>query len=125
MASQRQDTLGKIKQIESSMKEIYSVIENKNILHKNKLVYDMYCNNKNDKDFYEEYKAEIIAYETALKAIKKTNYSTLDINPLSDKYIALKGEKNELMDKYSYQNSIIYDLQNLKKNTDKYIENER
>lgn len=54
MASQRQDTLGKIKQIESSMKEIYSVIENKNILHKNKLVYDMYCNNKNEreKNFY-------------------------------------------------------------------------
>ena len=49
MASQRQDTLGKIKQIESSMKEIYSVIENKNILHKNKLVYDMYCNNKNER----------------------------------------------------------------------------
>ena len=50
MASQRQDTLGKIKQIESSMKEIYSVIENKNILHKNKLVYDMYCNNKNERE---------------------------------------------------------------------------
>ena len=64
-------------------------------------------------------------YETALNAIKKTNYSTLDINALSDKYIVLKEEKNELMDKYSYQNSIIYDLQNLKKNTDKYIENER
>ena len=50
MASQRQDTLGKIKQIESSMREIYSVIENKNILHKNKLVYDMYCNNKNERE---------------------------------------------------------------------------
>lgn len=50
MASQRQDTLGKIKQIESSMKEIYSVIEKKNILHKNKLVYDMYCNNKNERE---------------------------------------------------------------------------
>ena len=50
MASQRQDTLGKIKQIESSMKEIYSVIENKNILHKNKLVYDMHCNNKNERE---------------------------------------------------------------------------
>ena len=64
-------------------------------------------------------------YETALNAIKKTNYSTLDINTLSDKYMDLKEEKNELMDKYSYQNSIICDLQNLKKNTDNYIENER
>ena len=107
------------------MKEIYSIIENKNILKKNKLVYDMYRNNKNDKNFYEEYNAEIIAYETALKVIKKSDYGNLDINTLSDKYMALKEEKNELMDKYSYQNSIIYDLQNLKKNTDKYIENER
>ena len=125
MASQRQNTLNNIKQIESSMKEIYSVIESKNILKKNKLVYDMYKKNKDDKNFYEEYKAEIITYETALKGIKNSNYGNLDINALSDKYMALKEEKKELMDKYSYQNSIIYDLQNLKKNTDKYIENER
>lgn len=38
MASQRQNILNNIKQIESSMKGIYSVIESKNILKKNKLV---------------------------------------------------------------------------------------
>ncbi|MGP1434850.1 MAG: relaxase/mobilization nuclease domain-containing protein [Catonella sp.] len=125
MASQRQNILNNIKQIESSMKGIYSVIESKNILKKNKLVYDMYKKNKDDKNFYEEYKAEIIAYETALKAIKNSNYGSLNINTLSDKYMSLKDQKGELMDKYSTENSTIYDLQNLKKNTDKYIENER
>ena len=124
-ASQRQDTLNKIKEIESYMKEIYLAIESKNALNKNKLVYDMYTANKDDKDFYEEYKAEIITYETALNTIKKSDYDNLDINTLADKYMALKEEKGELMGKYSTQNTTMYDLQNLKKNTDKYIENER
>ena len=124
-AAQRQHTLRKIKQIEHSMKDIYSLIEYKNTLNKNKLVYDMYRKNKDDKNFYEEYNAEIIAYETALKAIKSSDYGNLDINTLSDKYTALKEEKGELMDKYATANSTIYDLQNLKKNTDKYIKNER
>lgn len=125
IASQRQDTLNKIKQIERSVKDIYSAIESKNTLNKNKLVYDIFRDNKDDKDFYEEYKAEIIAYETALNAIKKSDYNNLDINTLSDKYMALKEKKGELMEKYSTQNTTIYYLQNLKKNTDKYIENER
>lgn len=103
------------------MKDIYAGIESKNTLNKNKLVYDIFRDNKDDKDFYEEYKAEIIAYETALNALKKSDYDNLDIK----KYKALESDKDELMEKYSTQNTTIYYLQNLKKNTDKYIENER
>ena len=125
IASQRQNLLNEIKDTEKAMKDIYSAIESKNTLKKNKLVYDMYTANKDDKDFYEEYKAEIIAYETALNTIKKSDYDNLDINTLSDKYVDLKEEKGELMGKYSTQNTTIYYLQNLKKNTNKYIENER
>ena len=62
------------------MKDIYAAIESKNTLNKNKLVYDIFRDNKDDKDFYEEYKAEIIAYETALNAIKKSDYDNLYIN---------------------------------------------
>ena len=124
-ATQRQNTLNKIKQVENSMRDIYSAIENKNILKKNKLVYDMYIKNKSDKDFYEEYKAEIIAYKSALNALKKSDCGNLDISTLSDKYMDLKKEKGELMDTYTTENSTIYALQNLKINADKYMENER
>ena len=123
IALQRQSILNEIKQIEISMKEIYSVIENKNTLKKNKLVYDMYTANKDDKDFYEEYKAEIIAYETALNALKKSKYDNLDINTISEKYKALESYKEKPMEKYSTQNTTMYDLQNLNKNTDKFIIN--
>lgn len=85
----------------------------------------MYIKNKSDKDFYEEYKAEIIAYKSALNALKKSDYGNLDISTLSDKYMALKEEKGELMAKYTTENSTIYALQNLKINADKYMENER
>lgn len=42
---------------------------------------------------------------------------------LSTVYFA--SVNGELMEKYSTQNTTIYDFKNLKKNTDKYIENER
>lgn len=124
-ATHRQNTSSKIKQIEHTMNDISSVMEHKNTLQKNKLVYDMYLNNKEDTDFYEEYKAEITAYKSALGAVKTSDYAKINIKTLTEKYAALEEEKQALMDEYTSENSAIYDLQNLKKNADKYIENER
>lgn len=122
-ASKRQDTLGKIKQIESSMKEIYSAIENKNTISKNQLIYDMYRKDKENKAFYEEYKPQIIAYEMAMKGIENSKHKLLSIQNLSDKYMLLEQEKATLMEKYSSQNSMLHSLQQAKKNTDLYLDN--
>ena len=83
VASDRQQLLDNIKQIEKEMKSIYSVIENKNIVFNNQFIYDMYIKDNEDTNFYEEYKSQIIAYEAAIKAIKNSKYQTLNIQNLS------------------------------------------
>ena len=122
-ASKRQDTLGKIKQIESSMKEIYSAIEDKNTVSKNQLIYDMYRKDKKNKAFYEEYKPQIIAYKMAMKNLKNSKQQPLSIQNLSDKYMLLEQEKATLTEEYSSQNSMLHSLQQAKKNTDLYLDN--
>jgi len=123
VASDRQQLLDNIKQIEKEMKSIYSVIENKNIVFNNQFIYDMYIKDNEDTDFYEEYKSQIIAYEAAIKVIKNSKYQTLNIQNLSDKYIVLEQEKTALMQEYSSQNSMLHKLQQAKKNTDLYLDN--
>ena len=123
VASDRQQSLDNIKQIEKEMKSIYSVIENKNIVFNNQFIYDMYIKDNEDTDFYEEYKSQIIAYEAAIKVIKNSKYQTLNIQNLSDKYIVLEQEKTALMQEYSSQNSMLHKLQQAKKNTDLYLDN--
>ena len=123
VASDRQQSLDHIKQIEKEMKSIYSVIENKNIVFNNQFIYDMYIKDNEDTDFYEEYKSQIIAYEAAIKVIKNSKYQTLNIQNLSDKYIVLEQEKTALMQEYSSQNSMLHKLQQAKKNTDLYLDN--
>ena len=122
-ASDRQQLLDRIKQAEKEMKSIYSVIENKNTLSKNQLIYDMYIEDKENIAFYEEYKPQIIAYEIALKELEKSGYRTLSIPELSDKYAVLEQKKLSLMEKYAYQNFMLHDLQQAKKNTDIYLNN--
>ena len=122
-ASDRQQLLDRIKQAEKEMKSIYSVIENKNTLSKNQLIYDMYIEDKENIAFYEEYKPQIIAYEIALKKLEKSGYRTLSIPELSDKYAVLEQKKLSLMEKYAYQNFMLHDLQQAKKNTDIYLNN--
>lgn len=58
--------------IVEKIKSIYSVIENKNIISANQLIYDMYMKDNEDTNFYEEYKSQIIAYETAMKSLKNS-----------------------------------------------------
>ena len=123
VASNRQQLLNKIKQSEQEMKLIYSAIESKNAVSKNQLIYDMYMEDKENIAFYEEYKPQIIAYEIALKELKKSKYHTLSITDLSGKYAALEREKFKLMEEYASQNSMLYELQQAKKNTDIYLDN--
>ena len=87
-----------------------------------------FCFQKNRKDkenkaFYEEYKSQIIAYETAMKSLKNSKHQTLSIKNLSDNYMLLEQEKATLMEKYSSQNSMLHSLQQAKKNTDLYLDN--
>lgn len=123
LALDRQKILDQIKQTEKEMQSIYSAIENKNTLSKNQLVYDMYLENKKDAVLYEEYKPQIIAYEMALKELKKSEYYTSNIKILVDKYSTLDQAKASFMKEYTAKNSMLHKLQQAKKNTDLYLDN--
>ena len=124
IASNRQKILNKIKKIEKEMKGLYSAIEYQHTLSQTKLVYDMYLENIEDAAFYEEYKPQIIAYEMALKELEKSEYQVADIQALGDQYAVLEREKNMLMKEYAAENSMLHELQQAKKNTDVYLDNQ-
>ena len=123
-AVNRQEILNKIKDVEKVMSEIYTVIEDINTIKINKVIYKTYKENTNDKDFYSEYKPQIIAYEKAINTLEKCQYKNLSIKELSKLYDEYKNKKDILMDDYANENILINELTQLRKNTDKYIYNE-
>ena len=123
-AINRQKTLDKIKDIEKDLNEIYTAIEALNTLQINKSIYEIYKSNSKDKEFYAEYKTQIITYEKSITTLDKNKYKNLNIQELSNIYDEYKSKKDILMKDYSNKNTLIHDLTQLRKNTDKYIDNE-
>ncbi|VYT78766.1 relaxase/mobilization nuclease domain-containing protein [Peptoniphilus gorbachii] len=123
-AINRQKTLNEIKNIEKDLNEIYTAIEALNTLQINKSIYEIYKSNSKDKEFYAEYRTQIITYEKSLTTLDKTKYKNLSIKELSNIYDEYKSKKDILMVEYSNKNILIYELTQLRKNTDKYINNE-
>lgn len=123
-AVNRQEILNKIKDVEKVMSEIYTVIEDINTIKINKVIYKTYKENTNDKDFYSEYKPQIITYEKAINTLEKCQYKNPSIKELSKLYDEYKNKKDILMDDYANENILINELTQLRKNTDKYIYNE-
>ena len=123
-AINRQKTLNEIKNIEKDLNEIYTAIEALNTLQINKSIYEIYKSNSKDKEFYTEYRTQIITYEKSLTTLDKNKYKNLSIKELSNIYDEYKSKKDILMKDYSNKNTLIYELTQLRKNTDKYINNE-
>lgn len=123
-AINRQKTLNKIKDIEKDLNEIYTAIEALNTLNLNKSIYEIYKSNSKDKEFYAEYKTQIITYEKSITTLDKNKYKNLSIKELSNIYDEYKSKKDVLMVEYSNKNILIHDLTKLRGNTNKYIDNE-
>ena len=123
-AINRQKTLDKIKDIEKNLNEIYTAIEALNTLNLNKSIYEIYKSNSKDKEFYVEYKTQIITYEKSITTLDKNKYKNLSIKELSNIYDEYKSKKDILMKDYSNKNTLIYELTQLRKNTNKYLNNE-
>lgn len=106
------------------MNEIYTAIEALNTLKINKSIYEVYKSNSKDKEFYTEYKTQIITYEKSITTLDKNKYKNLNIQELSNIYDEYKSKKDVLMVEYFNKNNLIYNLAQLRENTDKYIDNE-
>ncbi len=108
----------------ADLNEIYTAIEALNTLQINKSIYEIYKSNSKDKEFYAEYKTQIITYEKSLTTLDKNKYKNLSIKELSNIYDEYKSKKDILMKDYSNKNTLIYELTQLRKNTNKYLNNE-
>ncbi|MDO5755012.1 MAG: hypothetical protein Q4P28_02130 [Tissierellia bacterium] len=97
--------LNRIKDIEKVMSEFYTTIKDSNTMKMNKLIYDIYKENPEDKDFYSEYKAEIISYEKAMIAFEKSKYKKISVRELSNIYEEYKNKKDVLMNDYTNKNT--------------------
>ena len=121
IADERQGLQDKIKSIDKEMQELSATMEQVYTVKKYREYYKEHKANTSDKGFFEEYKSQIMLYETALSELKKS-YSKLpnskDILAELDK---LQEKKNTLMQEYSSSKSDMNELYKIRKNYGIYM----
>ena len=109
-ADERQNLQDKIKVIDKEMQELSATMEQVYIVKKYREYYKEYKANPSDKAFFEEHKAEIARYETALAKLKKSYSKLPDSKDILDKLDKLQEKKNTLMQEYSSTKSTMDEL---------------
>ena len=94
-------------------------------VNKYRQVYQEYKKNPGDKDFAREHKAEILLYENALEALKKSYSKMPNSKQLFEKLEDLNQKKNTLIQEYSSAKSEMNELYQIQKNYEQYIEKNR
>lgn len=72
-ADERQNSQDQIKEIEKEMQELSATMEQVYTVKKYLEYYKEHKANPSDKAFFEEYKSQIVQYETALSELKKSH----------------------------------------------------
>ena len=121
VADERQNLQDKIKIIDKEMQELSTTMEKVHTVKKYKQYYMEYKANPSDKAFFEEHKAEITRYETALAKLKKSYSKLPDSKGILDKLDKLQEKKNTLMQEYSSSKSDMKELYQIRKNYEKYM----
>ena len=120
-AEERQGLQDKIKEIDKDMQLLSDTMEQVHTVKKYRAYYKEYKANPSDKAFFEEHKAEITRYETALAKLKKSYSKLPDSKDILDKLDKLQEKKNTLMQKYSSSKSTMDELYQIRKNYGIYM----
>ncbi|HFH7269222.1 TPA: relaxase/mobilization nuclease domain-containing protein [Streptococcus agalactiae] len=120
-AEERQALQDKIKEIDKDMQLLSDTMEQIHTVKKCRAYYKEYKANLSDKAFYEEHKAEITRYETALTKLKKSYSKLPDSKDILDKLDKLQEKKNTLMQEYSSTKSTMDELYQIRKNYGIYM----
>ncbi|HHV5888220.1 TPA: relaxase/mobilization nuclease domain-containing protein [Streptococcus agalactiae] len=123
-AEERQSLQDKIKEIDKAMQLLSDTMEQVHTVKKYRVYYKEYKANPSDKAFFEEHKAEITRYETALAKLKKSYSKLPDSKDILDKLDKLQEKKNTLMQKYSSTKSTMDELYQIRKNYGIYMNKE-
>ena len=120
-ADERQNIQEKIKTIDEEMQELSATMEKVHTVKKYRTCYKEYKANPSDKVFFEEYKAEITRYETALATLKKSYSKLPNSKDILTKLDKLREKKNTLMQEYSSTKSAMDELCQIRKNYGIYM----
>lgn len=121
-ATERQNILTEIKNVEIEMDDIKEVVEDLHILKIYKKTYDAYHSDPNDKHFYETYKYQITLYEKAYKNLLENDLINYNIYYLSEKFKKLSLDKYKKMEDYERLTDKINKCYSLKKTIEQYQE---
>ena len=120
-AEERQALQDKIKEIDKDMQLLSDTMEQVHTVKKYRAYYKEYKANPSDKAFFEEHKAEITRYETALEKLKKSYSKLPDSKGILDKLDTLQEKKNTIIQEYSSSKSTMNELYQIRKNYGIYM----
>ena len=124
-ADKRQSLQEKIKKLEKKIETLSMSMEQVHTVNKYRQVYQEYKKNPDDKDFAREHKSEILLYENALEALKKSYSKMPNSKQLFEKLEDLSNKKNTLMQEYSSAKSEMNELYQIRKNYEEYMGKKR
>ena len=120
MAEERQGLQDKIKSIDKEMQELSATMEQVYTVKKYREYYKEHKANPSDA-FFEEYKSQIVLYETALSELKKSHSKLPNSKDILDRLDNLQEKKNTLMKEYSSSKSTMDELYQIRKNYGIYM----
>lgn len=94
-------------------------------VNKYRQVYQEYKKNPGEKDFAREHKAEILLYENALEALKKSYSKMPNSKQIIEELEKWQIKKNTLIQEYSSAKSEMNELYQIRKNYEEYMGKER
>lgn len=124
-ADKRQSLQEKIKKLEEKIETLSLSMEQVHTVNKYRQIYQEYKKNPMDKAFAGEHKAEILLYENALEALKKSYSKMPNSKQLFEKLEDLNQKKNTLMQEYSSAKTKMSELYQIRKNYEEYMGKER
>ena len=120
-ADKRQSLQEKIKKLEKKIDTLSMSMEQTHNVNKYRQVYQEYKKNPGDKDFAREHKAEILLYENALEALKKSYSKMPNSKQIFEELEKSNKKKNTLMQEYSSAKTEMIELYQIRKNYEQYM----
>lgn len=124
-ADKRQNLQEKIKKLEGKIETLSRSMEQVHTVNKYRQIYQEYKKNPGDKDFVREHKPEILLYENALEALKKSYSKMPNSKQIFEELEKSNKKKNTLMQEYSSAKTEMIELYQIRKNYEEYMGKER
>lgn len=120
-ADKRQSLQEKIKKLEEKIETLSLSMEQVHTVNKYRQIYQEYKKNPGDKDFVREHKPEILLYENALEALKKSYSKMPNSKQIFEELEKSNKKKNTLMQEYSSAKTEMIELYQIRKNYEQYM----